>query len=102
MAMQLERGEPVEITYGNGHKITAKALGGREKIRLLKIFRELEGMESNASGAIKVLELAEEAFLICVPDASDELIESLTETQQFEIAGNVLLSASVTDEQRKK
>jgi hypothetical protein len=101
-SVQIEPGDLIPIEYGNGHTIIAKALSGRGKRKLMQLLEELQGVQESKSNIGKVFDLAEQAFLLCVPDATDGQIEKMDEKQQLEIAGKVLASTVLTDEQRKK
>ena len=100
--VQIEPGDLIPVEYGNGHTIAAKALSGRGKRKLMQLLEELQEVQESKTSIGKVFDLAEQAFLLCVPDATDEQIEKMDEKQQLEIAGKVLASTVLTDEQRKK
>lgn len=101
-AIQIEPGESIPIEYGKGHTVIAKALSGRGKRKLMQILDELREVEESRQNIVKVYDLAEQAFVLCVPDATDEQIEKMNEMQQLEVASKVLGATVLTDEQRKK
>lgn len=100
--VQVEPGDDIPVEYGRGKTVVAKALSGRGKRRLVALLQQMDAVKVQPENVVKVFELAEEAFKLCVPDASEELLETLDERQQIQVAGKVLATTHLTEEQRKK
>lgn len=100
--VQIEPGDRIPVDYGRGKTVVAKALSGRGKRRLISVLEEIGQVKEEGSNLGRLFDLAEAAFKICVPDASEELLESMDERQQIEIAGKVMATSFLTEEQRKK
>ena len=98
----VEPGDEIPVEYGRGKVVIAKALSGRGKRRLVALLQQMDAVKEQPENVVKVFELAEEAFKLCVPDASEELLETLDERQQIQVAGKVLATTHLTEEQRKK
>jgi frataxin-like iron-binding protein CyaY len=98
----IEPGERFRVGYGNGHEIEVVALSGRQKHKLLSLISEMKQLETTPESAIRVYEIAEEMLLICVPDATDDLINKLNESQQIEIASATMNQHMLSEDDKKK
>jgi len=98
----LEPGERFTVKYGNGHTIEVVALSGRQKRKVMSLVDEVSQMQSTMQSKTRLFDIAEEAFLLCCPDASDELMDKLDERLQLEIVGQTLQGATLSDEDKKK
>ncbi len=98
----LEPGDPFQIEYGNGHRLTVHALNGRAKRKITQLLGEIGSLEESEEGAIGLYDLAEECLRNAVPDQADSLIEKTDESQQLEIAGKVVANARLSADERKK
>ena len=98
----IEPGEKFKVSYGNGHEIEVTALSGRQKRKVLSLIDEVSQLQTSASSKARLFDIAEEAFLICVPNATDELIDRMDERMQIEIVGKTLSGISLSDDDKKK
>lgn len=98
----IEPGERFEVSYGNGHQIEVVALSGRQKRRIVSLMAEVKQLDKTPESAARVYDIAEEAFLICVPDATDELLDKLNERQQFEIVSATIAEQMLSEDDKKK
>lgn len=102
MTASLEPGDEFEIEYGNGHRLTVRALNGRAKRKIAALLGKAQKFDPETDSAETVYEVAEEAMRLAVPDCSENFIESTDESQQFDIVGKVLANQYVSDETKKK
>lgn len=98
----LEPGERFTVNYGNGHTIEVVALSGRQKRKVMSLVEEVSQIQAVTKSKTRLFDIAEEAFLLCCPDASDELMDRLDERLQLEIVGQTLQGATLSDDDKKK
>lgn len=97
----IEPGDEFEIEYGRGHRLTVRALSGRQKRRVADLFARVQGLSEDPEGVAELYNLAEQLFKLAVPDATDELIDTLDEEMQLTIASKVLAKAAASPEEKK-
>ena len=98
----IEPGEPITIKYGNGHTIKGVALSARQKRKIHQLITETKDLPKTQEAFVRLLDIAEEALRIAVPNITEEQLDTLDERQQLEIAGQSLVANYLTDEDRKK
>lgn len=98
----IEPGDRFTVRYGNDREIEVVALSGRGKRKLLGLLGEVKTLDKTPEGAARVYEIAEELLKLCVPGVTDEVIETMNETHQFEIANATIAEQMLTEDDRKK
>jgi len=98
----IEPGEPIEISYGNGHTIIGVALSARQKRRIHQLISETQDLPKTQASFVRLLDIAEEAVRLAVPDITDDQLDTLDERQQLEIAGQALVANYISETDRKK
>jgi len=88
----IEPGEPFEITYGKGRKLTLFALSKRGDIALGKLESEGQGIDSIEG----VFEHGEKMLRLFLPDMPDAEFEKLTDGFNLPILKEVLAKATAT------
>lgn len=98
----IEPGEPFEIEYGNGHRLTVKALGLRQKRLLTAKTREIVAA-SEANRGLEVFDMIDEVLRIAVGDEqAEKLVDLVDEEMAMEIATAVLSKQSLSEDDKKK
>lgn len=101
--MQLEPGEPFDITYGKGHALTVQALTARQKRQLVKTLTAIQSLDTTNFAALESLyDMAEAGVKVCCPGISDEQLAAMDEQQQMEIIGKTLGGAALSIDEQKK
>ena len=98
----IEPGERFKVGYGNDHEIDVVALSGRQKRRIVSLMNEVKQLDKTPESAARVYDIAEEAFCLCVPDATDELLDKLNERQQFEVVSATIAEQMLSEDDKKK
>ena len=95
MTSRVEPGQPLEIEYGNGRKLTTKSLNLRQKARVMEIMQE-------TSNSPRAFHLLCSAIEICCPDLPESEWDKLDAESASEIIVKVLANNNLDGDALKK
>ena len=99
---RIEPGDRFTVKYGNGHTVDVIGMNGRQKSKVLSIIDRVQSLDESKDGRAVLFELAEEALRLCVPNCTEEFIESLNESMQLEIVGAAIGEQALSEDDKKK
>ena len=101
--VNIEPGESFEVGYGNGKSATVVSLSLRKQKEVSKLVKQLIEIESkgDALEATDSFDLAEQALRVCMPDLTDEFLDTIDAFNAIEIASNTLGKQRLSNEQKK-
>lgn len=97
----LEPGEPFEIEYGRGHRLTVVALNHRQRRRCIQLMQSVSSA-TDPQSVLSVLDELESVVRVCSPDITDERFDSLDDQLMVEIVSKTLSRTRVDEDEQKK
>lgn len=98
----IEPGERFKVGYGNNHSIDVLSLNMRQKRKLIELVEKVSGLAATSESKVALFDIAEEALRICVPDLTDEQLDTLDEGMAMEIITATLGGQVLSEDDKKK
>lgn len=97
----IEPGETFTVGYGKGHTIEVVALSLRAKLKVARMFVEMQSLPDEIEGQEKQLAICDEMLAICAPNMTDTQAQTLDEVLALEVVQRTVSLASIGNEQKK-
>lgn len=104
---KLQPGDPFEIEYGRGNRLTVRALSLSSKRRLIRLLEEItqasKAVKSDGPGAVLALfDKFEEGLRICSPKITDADLDRMDEDSAFDVINKTIWGQQLSEDERKK